>query len=126
MPGTSAPIDIVSGQLTLTPQEATFDKLTAIGAGGHWSGKIVVPRLCEGDSPCFARFDMQVDTLSTEEIGKFLTPSSAKRPGTGCYREPLRSGPSPFASLRAEGTLHVGRLAVHKLIARRGDNKSPN
>ena len=117
VPGTSAPIDIVSGQLTLTPQEATFDKLTATGAGGHWSGKIIVPRLCEGDSPCFARFDMQVDTLSTEEIGKFLTPSPGKRPWYRMLSRTASSSPSPFASLRAEGTLHVGRLAVHRLIA---------
>src|SRR6185369_13628389 len=39
VPGTSAPIDIVSGQLTLTPQEATFDKLTATGAGGRHSAR---------------------------------------------------------------------------------------
>jgi hypothetical protein len=115
--GTSSPIEISSGQLSLTQEAATFEKLTVSAAGGHWIGKIVVPRRCEGNESCFARFDMQVDALSTEEVSKFLTPSPGKRPWYRVLSGTESSGPSSFATLRASGTLHVGRLSIRKLIA---------
>jgi hypothetical protein len=121
--GTSSPIEISAGQLSLTQEAATFEKLTVSAAGGHWTGKIVVPRRCEGNDPCFARFDMQVDALSTEEVSKFLAPSPGKRPWYRVLSGTESSGPSSFATLRASGTLHVGRLSIRKLIATKAETK---
>ena len=78
--GTSSPIEIASSQLTLTPDETTFDKLAATVAGGRWSGKIAVPRQCPADGPCSARFDLQVDALSSDEVSQIPGPAARQTP----------------------------------------------
>jgi hypothetical protein len=115
--GTSSPIEIASAQFTLTQDEATFDKLAATAAGGRWTGTIVVPRQCQGDAPCFTHFNLQVDTLSSDEVNQYLVPMPGNRPWYRVLSGNVSEGPSPFASLRAGGTLRIGKVVLGKLVA---------
>lgn len=120
--GTASPIEVSAGQVSLTTNEARFDKIAATFAGGHWSGSVVVPRDCAGEESCFARFDLQAETISTDELARFLAPAPGKRPW---YRvlSAKSDGPSPFASLRASGTLRAKHLAVRKILAANATTK---
>jgi AsmA protein len=117
LPGTSAPVEISAGQVTLDSDTVRLEKLSAAAAGTNWSGQITLPRSCEGKQECFGRYGLVADTLSTEELGKFFTPASGKRAWYRLLSGTESNATSPFLLWRASGTLRIGQLLLHQLTA---------
>jgi AsmA-like protein len=115
--GTSAPVEISAGQVTLDADTVRLEKLSAAAAGTNWSGQITLPRSCEGKQECFGRYGLAADKVSTEELGKFFTPASGKRAWYRLLAGAESNSQSPFLFWRASGSLRIGQLLLHQLIA---------
>ena len=116
MRGFNAPIEISSATLVLNPDIALLQKLSAHIADTHLAGNVTAPRHC-ATADCNLQFDLTADQFSLQDLAEWFTPHPAKREWYKILSptEPLAS--SPFLALRAQGSLHVGRLSVNKLIA---------
>jgi hypothetical protein len=115
--GLNTPIEIGSATLSLTPEAALLQKISARTGSTHWSGGVTAPRHCAVPG-CTVQFDLTADQLSTGDFAEWFTPPSARRPW---YRilnstsEP--QGSSPLLAIQARGNLQVGRFGLKKVVA---------
>ena len=118
--GLNEPLEIASASLVLAPDEAAVKNLTASVAGTTWHGSLELPRQCNGAVHCPVHFDLNADTIATDEISKLLNPHPRNRPW---YRilstAPDSQIPPYLLTLRASGQISASRVAVHKLQASR-------
>jgi hypothetical protein len=130
MHGLYTPIEITSAAITLTPDTASMQKISARTGSTHWSGGVTTPRHCAAPGgasnivpgvaqACLFQFDLTADQLSTGDLAEWFTPHPAKRPW---YRilnsnsnKPLSS--SPLLAIQAHGILRVGQLGLKKVFA---------
>jgi hypothetical protein len=128
--GLNSPIEISSATLTLAPEAASLQKISARIENTHWTGSVTSPRHCTAPNAalgadssalpvCVFQFDLTADQFSSGDLVDWFTPHSTKRPW---YRilnsnssNPL--GLSPLLALQAHGSLHVGRFALKKVLA---------
>jgi hypothetical protein len=128
--GLNTPIEIGSATITLTPDTASMQKISAQSGVAHWTGEVAAPRHCTISPPslsagrsstpnCIFQFDLTADQLSIVDLAEWFVPPSTARPW---YRilEPNTNDstkPSPLLAIQARGTLHVARLGLKKVIA---------
>ncbi len=117
--GVAAPLQISSAELTLTPENATLQKIAASFPGKHvaLNGWVRLPRGCATLNECPAHFELTADQLSTDDLNELLNPRLRRRPWYDVL--PPRDSGSLFANVRAEGHLSVNRLLVESVAARR-------
>lgn len=111
----SAPVEIATAKLTLTPSRMEVTSLTASAAGAHWKGTLTVPRGCSG-AACQTRFDLHADAISTAGLNEWVNP---RAPVRAWYE--LSTGHSEglplLAGVRASGTIYAERLLIRTLEA---------
>jgi hypothetical protein len=128
MRGLNTPIEIASATLSLAPDEASMQKISARTGSVHWSGEVTAPRHCaapntaSGVAPntapnCVFQFDLTADELSTGDLAEWFTPHPAKRPWYRILNPNTPQGGSPLLAIQAHGNLHVGRLGLKKAFA---------
>ena len=147
MHGLNTPIEISSAAISLTPDLAVLQKISARVGSTHWSGEVTALRHCAAaDIPssairppgaiavpgivpnCVYQFDLAADQLSAEDIAEWLTRHPAKRPWYRILSSASSSSNSnsnsnnrpdfsPLLAIQARGTLHVGRFQLNKLLA---------
>ena len=116
--GVAAPLQISSGELVLTEQNATLQKLSAAfpGARGTFTGWVRLPRGCDTLENCPAQFELQAETVATDDLNRLFNPRLRRRP----WYDLLSSGKtaSLFSKLQASGHLALARVLVKSVVAR--------
>lgn len=116
--GLSAPVEIVSASVLLTPTTSDVQKLNVVAAGNTWRGSLSVPRPCETPRACLIRFDLHADEISTGSLNAFAIPTPGKQPWYQFLSPPVQ--PVPYlASVHAVGKLTAGRVLIRSLVASR-------
>lgn len=138
MRGLNTPIEIPSAAMTLSPDTASLQKISARTGTTHWSGSVTAPRHCNPPSPvpgvvlglipsCQFQFDLAADQLSTEDLAEWFMPHSAKRPWYRILNSDSNSNsassPSPLLPVRARGNLHVARFGLKKVLRLKSQHK---
>lgn len=116
MRGLNAPIEIASAAMTLAPDAAAMEKISAQTGDTHWNGSITAPRPC---SPlnCAFQFDLVADQLSTGDFVDWFIARAARRPWYRLLNPADQSGTSPLLTLRGRGSLHIGHLQLKNVLA---------
>jgi len=136
MHGLNTPIEIASATISLDPDAARIEKISARTESTHWSGRIMVPRHCSGPRPaatsapgivppiiptivsnCAFQFDLTADQLSTGNLAQWFTPRPARYPWYRILNASEPKGGSPLLAVQARGTLHVGRFGLRNMSA---------
>lgn len=128
--GLNTPIELGSATITLTPDTASMQKISARVGASHWIGEVIAPRHCTISLPststdqssapnCLFQFDLTADQLSNADLADWFAAPSANRPW---YRilEPSANDSawsSSLLAIQARGTLHVARLGLKKVSA---------
>ena len=113
--GVNAPLDISSASVTLRPDDAVAQNVTANLGPSTWHGSLNIPRHCEKPSMCPIQFEFQTKELSGTQIaGLFI--SEAKRPWYRFLSSP-EAGSSFLANLNASGTLSAAKLSIRQVNA---------
>jgi hypothetical protein len=116
--GTSAPIEISSAELVLSPDEARIDKLNARAGNARWTGFVSLPRGCGVPGACVASFELNTDKVALNGLHNWLRPPSAERHWYQVL--PSNSPPASFLqNLRATGKVSAGRMLIHNVAADR-------
>jgi hypothetical protein len=112
--GTGNPIEIVSADMQLLPDEVRVTKLNANAAGAAWTGSIAVPRGCGSPSACQAHFLLNANQVDLADLREWVSPSSAAKPW---YLVLKPNAPSFLANVRASGQVTVNHLRLQNLEA---------
>ena len=119
MRGFNSPIEIAAATMTLSPDAVRLQKLSARTGSTHWSGGVTAPRQCGPN--CVFQLDLVADQLSTGDLAEWFAPHPAQRPWYRILNSNATTnettGISPLLTIRARGTLHVGRFGLKKAIA---------
>jgi len=113
--GVNAPLDISSASVTLRPNDAAAQNVTATLGQSSWHGSLNVPRHCERLNTCQIQFEFQTKELSGAQIAALFI-SEARRPWYRFLSSPEASN-SFLAKLNASGTLSVGKLSIRQVNA---------
>jgi hypothetical protein len=118
MSGVSGPIEIASGELLLSQEEARIDRLTAHAGGSQWTGFVSVPRGCGTPGSCVASFALKTDQVALSGLHEWLRSARADR---RWYQMLVNkpAGASFLQNLRATGKVSAGRLLIHDVVATR-------
>jgi len=113
--GLGGPIEIISADMQLSPDEVRVAKLNATAAGATWSGWVALPRGCATPSACQVRFLLSANEIGLGELKSWISPAE-DRPW---YRllEKAKARPTFLPSLRASGKLRAGRFQIQGLEA---------
>jgi len=117
--GLNEPVEIVSSELKLSPDEARLDKLNARAAEAHWTGSVTLPRGCGTPGACVARFSLNSDEMEMGELSAWLGSNPKERRWYQVFTPSEPSTPSFLLNLRASGNVNVTRLLAHNLTASR-------
>ena len=121
MRGLNTPIEIGSATISLTPDAALMQKISARVGSTHWSGGVMAPRHCTAPvaaSNCAFQFDLTADQLSTGDLAEWFTPHSTRRPWYRILNSNSDAvGLSALLAIQAQGKLHVGRFGLKKVAA---------
>ena len=116
--GTAAPVEILSAEVQLLPNEVRVAKLSARAADAVWSGSFEMPRGCGVPGACELHFNLGASRVALSELAAWMRPPAKERPW---YRVLEASTPSEsfFANLRATGRIAAEVVQVEKLTAGR-------
>jgi len=115
--GVGGPIEILSADTQLLPEEVRIAKLNAIAAGTSWTGSLTMPRGCGNPSACRVHFLLAANQIALAELNDWVNPSPEERPWYRVLEPNAKTGPSFLANVRASGTLTADRLQVQSLEA---------
>ncbi len=117
--GAAAPLQISSGELLLDDESAMLQKLNATfpGTRGTFTGWVRLPRGCETLEGCPAQFELQADTLATDDLNRLFNPQLRRRPWYDLLGSAKPAG--LFSKLQASGRLTASRVLVKSVVAHR-------
>jgi hypothetical protein len=118
VPGLNAPLEIVSANLTLTPEQVNVQDLIVSAGGASWRGSLAAARPCTLTAGCAAHFDLHTNEIALDRLNQLLNPQARKEPWYRAFASSLSSGTSYFSTLSASGKLAADRVEVGKLEAR--------
>jgi AsmA-like C-terminal region len=116
--GLNAPLEIVSANLILTPDQINVQSLTAAIADTSWRGSLALPRQCVVPESCPIRFDLHADEIATDQLNQVINPHIHKQPWYRFLSSPARGIPY-LLTIDAAGKLTANRVVVRKLVANR-------
>jgi hypothetical protein len=119
VPGFNTPLEIVSANLTLTPDQVSAQNLLASAAGTSWRGSLVTARPCTMTVACALRFDLHANEIALDRLNQLLNPRARKEPWYQILSSSVSSGTAYFSGLSALGKLAADRFVIDKLLARR-------
>ena len=111
-----APVEIVAANMQLLPDGSRVTNLNAKLDGTNWSGSLDMPRGC--GIACPVHFALSANQIVLSQLTAWADPNPKKRPWYRVLGSSTQGGPSPFASLRASGSISAEQLVIHGLIAR--------
>jgi AsmA family/AsmA-like C-terminal region len=119
--GLSKPVEILSANISLTPDKTEVEKLTVLAAGNTWRGTLAIPRRCDAPHACSIRFDLHADEIATDQLG-VANLAPGQQPWYRFLASPVQSSssslPRPYlATVHAIGKLTAGRILIHGLVA---------
>ena len=136
----NAPLEIASATASIEADSLTLERIVARIGTTHWTGRVRAPRHCTPGTDgkglkarpseietakCQFQFDLSADSLSKADLTEWFSEHSTKRPW---YRvldtnsenaSNAPAGAPQFLSMRAQGTLRVGRFSVDGITATR-------
>lgn len=113
--GVNSVLEISAASVTLRPDDAIAQNVTASLGQSTWHGSLSLPRHCEQWSNCPIQFEFQTKELSGAQIaGLFI--SETRRPWYRFLSSP-DSNNSFLANLNATGTLSAAKLSIHQVNA---------
>jgi AsmA family/AsmA-like C-terminal region len=115
--GAGGPVEIVSADMELLPDEVRVTKLDAKAAGTVWTGSLEMPRGCGTPGACEMHFVLNANQIVLGELSGWVNPSPKARPWYRVLDANAQAGPSFLASVRARGQLTTDRLEVQSLTA---------
>ncbi len=115
--GVGGPIEIVSADMQLLPDEIRVARLNATAADTLWTGSVALPRGCGTPAVCQARFVLNADHIALGELREWVSTSPEKRPWYLVLEPNAKTRPSFLANVRASGELTTDRLQVQRLEA---------
>jgi hypothetical protein len=117
--GVAAPVEIVSADVQLLPDEVRVAKLNARAAETSWTGSLEMPRGCGTPGACQVRFVLNANQIALGELSEWVNPSPQERPWYRVLEASAQAGPSFFASVRASGQVSTDRLQLYNLTVTR-------
>jgi len=114
----NAPLEIVSANLTLAPDEISVQNLAAAIAGTSWQGSLSLPRPCAAPEPCSVHFDLHADEIATDRLNQLINPHVRKQPWYG-FLSSSAAGVPYLLAVHAVGKLTADHVVVRKLIGNR-------
>jgi len=116
--GVGGPIEIVSADTQLLPEEVRIAKLNAMAAGTSWTGSLTMPRGCGTPSACQVHFLLAADQIALADLSAWVHPSGEERPWYRVLESNATTAhPSFLANVRASGQLTADHLQVQSLDA---------
>jgi hypothetical protein len=116
--GLNAPLEIVSANLFLTPDQINVQNLTASIADTSWHGSLALPRPCTVLDSCPVRFDLHADEIATDRLNQLVNPHVRKQPWYTFLSSPATGVPY-LLTVHAVGKLTANRVVVRKLVGNR-------
>ncbi len=117
--GAGDPVEIVSADVQLLPQEVHVAKLSATAAGTLWTGSLTMPRGCGTPGACQVRFVLNANQILLGELKEWVNPSPRARPWYLVLEPNAKPGPSFLANVHASGEVTADRLQLQLLEATR-------
>ncbi len=116
MRGFNQPVQISSAQLSLAADTVSLQKISAQTGNTHWGGSVATARHCA--PPCQYQFILAADQLSAADIAEWFSSHPAKRPWYRLLNSSEKpDGPSPLLTMKARGSLRLGKLSLQHLAA---------
>jgi AsmA family/AsmA-like C-terminal region len=115
--GVGGPVEIVSADMQLLPDEVRIAKLNATAAGTVWTGSLMMPRGCGTPDACQVHFTLNANQIALGELHEWVNPSPEERPWYLVLGSNAKTRPSFLADVRASGELTTDRLQVQRLEA---------
>jgi hypothetical protein len=116
--GVNGPIEIVSADLQLSPDETRVERLSAMAAAARWTGSVALPRGCGMPGTCLVRFNLNTEEIGLSELSEWLgSPPNQRR-----WYQMLTSATPPATflnNLRASGKVSAGLLRIRNVVAQR-------
>jgi hypothetical protein len=116
--GLNAPLEIVSANLLLTPDQISVQSLTASIADTSWQGSLTLPRQCAAPDTCPIRFDLHADEIATDQLSQLINPHVRNQPWYG-FLSSSAAGVPYLLTVHAVGKLTANRVVVRKLVGNR-------
>jgi uncharacterized protein involved in outer membrane biogenesis len=117
--GAGGPVEIVSADMQLLPDEVRVAKLNAKAADTSWTGSLEMPRGCGTPDACQVRFILNANQIALGGLREWVSPRPKERPWYRVLESSPQAGPSFLASVRASGRLTADRLQLQTLAATR-------
>jgi AsmA-like protein len=117
--GAGGPVEIVSADMLLLPDEVRVAKLNAKAADTSWTGSLEMPRGCGTPGACQVRFILNANQIALGGLREWVSPRPKERPWYRVLQSSAQAGPAFLASLRASGQLTADRLQMQGLTATR-------
>jgi AsmA family/AsmA-like C-terminal region len=116
--GLNAPLEIVSANLVLTPDQINVQTLTASVADTSWRGSLALPRQCTVADSCPVHFDLHADEIGMDRLNQLVNPHVRKQPWYRFLSSPTTGVPY-LLTVHAVGKLTANRVVVRKLVGNR-------
>ncbi len=121
--GLNDPLEIASATISLNPNAAAVQKLTAAAVGNTWRGSLTIPRQCDTPRACPVRFDLHAGEIATDTLSGLVNAPPGKEPWYRFLSSPTKASPTqprPYlASVHAIGKLTADRVLIRSLTASR-------
>jgi hypothetical protein len=124
--GAASPVEILSADVQLLPDEVRVAKLNAKAADTLWTGSLDMPRGCGTPGACQVRFILNANEIVLGELSEWVSPRPKERPWYRVLEANAQAGPSFFASVRASGQVTADRLQVQNLKVQNSQVQSLN
>ncbi|MFZ0733411.1 MAG: AsmA family protein [Candidatus Sulfotelmatobacter sp.] len=112
-----APVEILSADMQLVPNQTRVTKLNARVEGTNLTGSLDMPRGC--GIACPVHFALNANQVVLSQLTAWANPSPKKRPWYRVLESSTQTGPSFLKSLHASGSINADQLIVHGLTAKR-------
>jgi hypothetical protein len=117
--GVNGPIEVLSAELELLPDEVLVEKLSAQAADAMWRGTVALPRGCGMPGACLVRFNLNTEEVGLGEISTWLGSQPSQRRWYQMLTSAEPAAPTFLENLRASGKVSAGRLRIHDVVASR-------
>jgi hypothetical protein len=116
--GLNAPLEIMSANVVLTPDQTNVQNLTASVAGTSWRGSLALPRPCILPDSCPVHFDLHADEIAADRLNQLVNPHIPKRPWYRFLSSPATGVPY-LLTVHAAGKLTANRLVIRRFVGNR-------
>jgi hypothetical protein len=117
VPGTGAPVEMVSAEMQLLPDAVHLSKLNAKAAGAVWAGFIDLPRGCGTPDACPVHFSINTKRLAFTDLNAWINPGAKKRPWYRVLGATSETRPAWWTTLHAIGKITADRFDLHQIQA---------